>query len=173
VSVGAKSSIQLLRRPVTVGRLPFPEQLLLQLVLLHKPMLFADIKYSYLMMLFTMLFIACSVMFSFLYIFMVRNDEKSLLNKPPQYLSQPAERRCSWFVGELHHPTKSIPSEQPGSPFTNGSVHQNRGVRRHRIRQNDVLHVPVRRTHLGASRWRYRTRPSGLVLEVKRFCHKV
>src|SRR5215469_7216013 len=67
-------------------RLPFSEEnAVLQLILIHKPLIFTAIKYLYLAMLFTTPFIACSMGFSLLYIFFIRQERRYPMNPLPTY----------------------------------------------------------------------------------------
>ena len=67
-------------------RFPFPDDnAILQLVGAEKPMIFIAIKYAYQTMLFSTPFIACSMLFSILYIFFVRPKETTPLSPLPPY----------------------------------------------------------------------------------------
>ena len=76
-------------------------------------MIFVSIKYAYQAMLFSTPFIACSMLFSFLYIFFVRPRETAALASLPPYPEPSASARLFLVVGELHHPKRPEPSEHP------------------------------------------------------------
>jgi len=95
-------------------RFPFPEaNAVLQLIAAEKPIIFLSIEYAYQAMLFSTPFIACSMLFSFLYIFFVRPRETVALTSLAPYPEPPARDRLFLVVGELHHPKRPEPSEQP------------------------------------------------------------
>src|SRR3989454_10700766 len=95
-------------------RFPFPEDnAMLQLVAAEKPVIFIAIKYGYLTMLFLTPFIGCSMLFSILYIFFVRPRESVVLNPLPLYPKVTERDRLFLVVGELHHPKRPEPVEQP------------------------------------------------------------
>jgi len=95
-------------------RWPFPEENeLLQLVAIQKPWLFEGIKYTYLAMLFTTPCIALSVASSLVYIFAQRPGKTAGSPKLPAY-PDPAKRKDLFLViGELHHPRRPEPVEEP------------------------------------------------------------
>src|ERR1700751_363983 len=67
-------------------RFPFPDDnAVLQLIAAEKPVIFIVIKYAYQAMLFSTPFIACSMLFSLLYIFFVRPREVAALAPLPLY----------------------------------------------------------------------------------------
>src|SRR5882762_6343153 len=95
-------------------RFPFPEDnAMLQLVAAEKPAIFIAIKYAYETMLFSTPFIGCSMLFSILYIFFVRPHESVVLNPLPPYPQMRERDRLFLVVGELHHPKRPEPVEQP------------------------------------------------------------
>jgi hypothetical protein len=110
-----------LRLILTVGigtllsqRFPFPDDnAVLQLVQAEKPMIFIAIKYAYQTMLFSTPFIACSMLFSILYIFFVRPKETTPLSQLPPYPNVIERNQLFIVVGELHHPKRPEPVEQP------------------------------------------------------------
>jgi hypothetical protein len=95
-------------------RIPFPEDnAVLQLILAEKPVVFLAIKYTYQIMLFSTPFIGCSMLFSLLYIFFVRPREIAALSLLPPYPPITDRDRLFLIVGELHHPKRPEPAEQP------------------------------------------------------------
>ncbi len=99
---------------VLLRRYPFPEDdAVLQLVSAEKPLLFAVIKALYETMLFSTPFIGCSMAFSLLYIFFVRPREAAASNPLPPYPEIATREHLFLVVGELHHPKRAEPIEQP------------------------------------------------------------
>jgi hypothetical protein len=97
-----------------IQHFPFPDDnAVLQLVAAEKPVIFLCIKYAYQAILFSTPFIGCSVLFSLLYIFFVRPGEVATLAPLPPY--PPAAGRDWLFlvVGELHHPKRPEPADEP------------------------------------------------------------
>jgi hypothetical protein len=95
-------------------RFPFPDDnAILQLIGAEKPMIFIAIKYAYQTMLFSTPFIACSMLFSILYIFFVRPKETTPLSPLPPYPDVIERNQLFIVVGELHHPKRPEPVEQP------------------------------------------------------------
>jgi len=95
-------------------RVAFPEEnALLQLILLHKPLLFHGIKYAYLAMLFTTPYITFSVLFSLAYIFGARARKDTGLVALPAYPESTGRDRLYLVLGEVHHPKRPEPSEAP------------------------------------------------------------
>src|ERR1017187_8930243 len=99
---------------VGLHRMPFPEtNALMQLVLLQEPHIFHAIQYAYLAMLFTTPYIALSVAGSLVYIFALRQEEKTGLTKLPAY-PDPAGRESLFLIlGEVHHPRRTEPVAAP------------------------------------------------------------
>ena len=94
-------------------RLPFPEEnAVLQLILLHKPLIFTAVKYLYLTMLFTTPFIGCSMSFSLLYIFFVHQERRYAMNPLPPY-PEPRNRRDR--KSTRLNSSNEIPSRMPSS----------------------------------------------------------
>jgi hypothetical protein len=93
---------------------PFPERnALLQLILLQEPSLYYGIKYAYQAMWFTTPYIICSVMGSFVYIF-VRHDRPLGLAKLPIYPDPVRRENLFLVLGEGHHAKRPEPAEAPG-----------------------------------------------------------
>jgi hypothetical protein len=99
---------------VLLVRMPFPEEdPLLQLVLLEKPYLFYGIKSMYVTMLFTTPYIAASLLFSLAYIFLPGKGSAAAGGKLPPYPEVAMREKLFLVVGELHHPKRPGPSENP------------------------------------------------------------
>ena len=95
-------------------RYPFPDDnAVLCLVAARKPMIFLPIRYAYQAMLFTTPFIASSVAFSLLYIFVVHPRETVALAALPTYPKVADRDRLFLVAGELHHPKRPEPTENP------------------------------------------------------------
>ena len=93
---------------------PFPaDNALLQLVLLQKPYLFYGLKNTYILMLFSTPYIASSVFFSLAYIFVFRREQRIHLTKLPPYPDPAGREKLSLVLGEVHHPKKPLPAENP------------------------------------------------------------
>jgi hypothetical protein len=93
---------------------PFPDgNLILQLIALRAPEVFAGLKYSYLVMLFTTPYITFSILLSGLYIFALKSHRRIAPAHLPLY-PDPRERdELFVVVGEVHNPRKPVPSETP------------------------------------------------------------
>ena len=97
-----------------VWRFPFPDDdLLLQLVLLQRPTIFYGVKYAYLAMLFTTPYIACSILWSLGYIFLVRPGKALVVPKLPRYPDPATRERLFVVIGEVHQPKRPEPVEHP------------------------------------------------------------
>lgn len=93
---------------------PFPaENALLQLVLLEKPYIFYGLRDSYIGMLFSTPYIVCSILCSLAYIFAFRRDDRIPPINLPSYPDPAGRDRLSLVVGEVHHPKKPVPVENP------------------------------------------------------------
>src|SRR5262245_7984105 len=97
-----------------LARLPFPdENSVLELVRLNAPSIFYGIKWTYLAMLFTTPYIGFSLLFSLAYIFIGRKATPAMGGRLPPY-PEPASRETLFLViGELHHPRRLEPVENP------------------------------------------------------------
>ena len=95
-------------------RAPFPEgNLFLQIMAARSVAAFLFFKYSYTIFLYTSPLIAFSVLLSGMYIFALKARARIHAGKLPPY-PEPGERReLSLVLGEVHHPRKQIPSENP------------------------------------------------------------
>ena len=95
-------------------RTPFPESnLFLQVMAARSAAAFLFLKYSYTLFLYTTPYIAFSVVFSGLYIFALKARAKTRAGKLPPYPDVRRRPELSLVVGEVHHPRKQIPSENP------------------------------------------------------------
>jgi hypothetical protein len=93
---------------------PFPEDnLILQLIALRAPEVFAGLKYSYLVMLFTTPYITFSILLSGLYIFALKSHRRIAPTQLPLYPVPQEREELFVVVGEVHNPRKPIPSETP------------------------------------------------------------
>ena len=156
---------------------PFPDENgVLQLILWHKPLIFAAIKYLYLAMLFTTPFIGCSITFSLLYIFFVRQERRYPMNALPPYPEPRKRDDLFLIIGELHHPRHPVPAEHPQwltipqrGLFTGIAVFGAIGSGK-----TTCCMYPFANQILAFRSTDPERRASGLVLEVKGdFCHKV
>jgi hypothetical protein len=95
-------------------RAPFPEgNLFLQLMAAKSHAAFLFLKYSYTLFLYTTPFVAFSVVLSGLYICALKARARIREGKLPPF-SNPGQRaELSLVIGEVHHPRKHIPSENP------------------------------------------------------------
>src|SRR5262245_26781320 len=101
--------------------MPFPEENnLLQLVLLQKPYLFYGIESTYILMLFTTPYIAASLLLSLAYIFLPRERPIAAGGKLPPYPETVTRDKLFLVVGEIHHPKRQAPSENPQWLFIPG-----------------------------------------------------
>ncbi len=163
---------------ITLNRsIPFPDDnAVLELILAEKPVVFFAIQYAYQIMLFSTPFIACSMLFSILYIFFVRPREVAALAPLPPYPRVSARDRLFLVVGELHHPKRPEPSEQPQwltipdrGLYTGIAIFGAIGSGK----TSCCMH-PFAKQILGYRAADASRRAAGLVLEVKGdFCHKV
>src|SRR5215831_3484831 len=97
-----------------MSRLPFPdENSVLELVRLNAPSIFYGIKWTYLAMLFTTPYIGFSLLLSLAYIFIGRNAAKAMGGKPPLYPEPATREKLFLVIGELHHPRRPEPVENP------------------------------------------------------------
>ncbi len=93
---------------------PFPEDnIILQLIALRAPEVFAGLKYSYVVMLFTTPYITFSILLSGLYIFALKGHRRIAPAHLPIYPDPRQRRDLFLVVGEVHNPRKPEPSETP------------------------------------------------------------
>jgi len=158
-------------------RMPLPDQdPLLQLVFLEKPYLYYAIKYAYIAMLFSTPYFAFSVVFSLAYIF-VAGRQTPMSPAPLAPYPNPAERdRLYLVVGEVHHPKKPEPVQNPKwlvipdrGLYTGIAIYGAIGTGK-----TSGCMYPFAEQLLGFYARDKEKRIGGLVLEVKGdFCHKV
>ncbi len=162
---------------ILVRHAPFPEDSpLLQLVWLAKPDLFQAIKWAYLAMLFSTPYMACSLVLSFAYIFLVRHAATEVAGTLPSYPVPAGRDRLFLVLGEVHHPRKAEPSECPQwliipdrGLFTGIAVVGAIGTGK-----TSGCMMPFAQQILAYAANDKEKRVGGLVLEVKGdFCHKV
>src|SRR2546426_7912611 len=97
-----------------ISRLPFPdENNLLQFVRLNTPIVFYGIKWTYLAMLFTTPYIGVSLLLSLAYIFIGRKAAPVVGGKLPPYPEPAMREKLFLVIGELHHPRRPEPVEDP------------------------------------------------------------
>ncbi len=158
-------------------RFPFPDyNAVLQLIALERPMIFAGIKYAYEAMLFSTPFIGCSMLFSLLYIFFVQPREVAALTPLPPYPTVTERDRLFLVIGELHHPKRPEPAEQPQwliipdrGLYTGIAIFGAIGSGKTSCCMHPFAEQILAYRASDAAR-----RAAGLVLEVKGdFCHKV
>lgn len=80
----------------------------------HKaPHIFYAVKGAYVGMWFTIPYLVASMLLSLLYIFAVSHEQPKPRGCLERYI-EPAKHQTLWLpVGELHHPRKSVPSNDP------------------------------------------------------------
>jgi len=95
-------------------RAPFPEtNLFLKVMAVRSAAAFLFLKYSYTLFLYTTPYIAFSILFSGMYIFALKAESRTHAGKLPPY-PRPQERgELILVLGEVHHPRKQVPSENP------------------------------------------------------------
>jgi hypothetical protein len=99
---------------VPFRRFPFPdEHPLLELVLLHKPHIFWAVRNAYVAMLFATPLIGASMLFSLLYIFVVRQQQSVSCNRLRRYPDPRFRQSVFLVIGELYNPKKPEPTEHP------------------------------------------------------------
>ncbi len=162
---------------VLFDRMPFPDQNnLLALLLLQKPCLFHAIKWAYFAMLFSTPYIGFSLAFSIAYIFVLRQGAAIVCGKLPPYPAAAGRDRLFLLIGEVHHPRRPEPAENPRwlviperGLFTGLAVLGAIGSGK-----TSCCMLPFAEQILAYRARDKEKRVSGLVLEVKGdFCHKV
>ena len=160
-----------------IRHFPFPaNNAVLQLVAAEKPLIFIGIKYAYQAILFSTPFIGCSMLFSLVYIFFVRPREVTALAPLPLYPPAGDRDRLFLVVGELHHPKRPEPAEEPRwltipdrGLFTGIAIFGAIGSGK-----TSCCIYPFAEQILAYRSGDRDQRAAGLVLEVKGdFCHKV
>jgi hypothetical protein len=162
---------------VLFQRMPFPDQSnLLRLVWLQRPYLFYGIKCAYVAMLFSTPYIGFSLVLSLVYIFVVRQETATAAGKLPPYPAVPSRDKLFLVVGELHHPRRPDPAQDPRwlviperGLFTGVAVFGAIGCGK-----TAGCMVPFAEQVLGYRSEDADKRASALVLEVKGdFCYKI
>ncbi len=163
----------------TAGLFRWPLQehnAVLELIQLQKPHIFYGIKYAYVAMLFTTPYILFSVAFSLTYIFLVRTQRRTGVTQLPTYPEPASREKLFVIVGEVHHPKRPEPVEQPTwltipdrGLFTGIAIFGAIGSGK----TSSCMH-PFAEQVLAYRSDDPMRRVSGMVLEVKGdFCHKV
>jgi hypothetical protein len=99
---------------ILMRRFPFSDyNAMLLTIAAERPAIFAGIKYAYDAMLFSTPLIGASMLFSILYIFFVRPQQYLALSPLSPYPPAADRDRLFLVVGELHHPKRPEPVEQP------------------------------------------------------------
>lgn len=100
--------------PVLFFYAPFPEDnLVLHLIALRAPAVFAGLKYSYIAMSFTTPYITFSIFLSGLYIFTLKSRRRIVPARLPMYPDPSKREELFVVVGEIHDSRKRAPSETP------------------------------------------------------------
>ena len=95
-------------------RYPFPNRdPILRLIALREPAIYEGTRYIYSLFLFTTPYILFSVVLSGLYVFALRPRKRARPLALPPY-ADPGQRDSLFLtLGEVHHPRKPIPNDQP------------------------------------------------------------
>ena len=156
---------------------PFPEDnVFLQLMAVKAPALYASVKYSYLVMLFTTPYIGLSILLSGLYIFTLKAKRRVIPSRLPLYPNPRLRQRLFLVVGEVHNPRKPVPAEHPKwlivperGLFTGIAILGAVGTGK-----TSCCMYPFAEQLIAYKAGNKDERIGGLVLEVKGdFCHKV
>lgn len=100
--------------PMTNGVAPLTwNEYFLRLIALRDPWTYAGLKACYHIMLFTTPFIGYSFLLSALYIFTLRPGRTLKPQSLPPYPSIANRNELYVVVGEIHHPRKPVPAENP------------------------------------------------------------
>jgi len=95
-------------------RVPFPEgNVFLQVIALRSPSAFGVLKYSYDFFLFSTPYIGYSLLLSGLYVFALKAKQRIRAGRLPLYAAPQKRQQLFVVVGEVHHPRKQIPAENP------------------------------------------------------------
>src|SRR5215469_7776558 len=95
-------------------RAPFPEaNLFVRLMARQAPSAFFFLKYSYTLLLYTTPYITYSMALSGMYIVALKARARARTGKLPFYESPARRSELFLVIGEVHHPRKPIPSENP------------------------------------------------------------
>lgn len=85
----------------------------LRLIELERPPVFHAITWSYGLFLYSTPFLACSMIFSLLYVHLYRTEQELAAGSLPPYPNPRARTDLSLIVGEVHRPLVPIPSPAP------------------------------------------------------------
>lgn len=100
--------------PMTASLTPQTwNQYFLRLIALRDPWTYASLKASYHVMLFTTPYIGYSFLLSALYIFALRTARRLKPRPLPPYPAIRSRNELYVVIGEVHHPRKFIPAEDP------------------------------------------------------------
>jgi len=95
-------------------RWPFPENdLMLHLISIRAPLIYAGFKYTYTLFLFTTPYIGYSLVLSGLYVFAFRPTRKIKPMPLPAYPDPSRRDELFLVLGEVHDPRKPVAAEQP------------------------------------------------------------
>src|ERR1700730_6739382 len=95
-------------------RWPFPEDdLVLRLISIRAPLIYAGFKYTYTLFLFTTPYLAYSLVLSGLYVFAFRLNRKIKPMPLPAYPEPKMRNELFLVLGEVHDPRKPIAAEHP------------------------------------------------------------
>lgn len=95
-------------------RYPFPaENLYLQLISMKDPLVYSGMHWTYVVMMFTTPYFLYSFLFSGIYIFAYRHGKAPRAIPLPLYADPATRSHLHLILGEIHHPTKFIPSDNP------------------------------------------------------------
>jgi len=156
---------------------PFPEDnIFLQLMAVKAPTVFASVKYSYLVMLFTTPYIGFSILLSGLYIFTLKAKRRVIPSRLPLYPDPRLRQDLFLVLGEVHSPRKPVPAQRPKwlvvperGLFTGIAILGAVGTGK-----TSCCMYPFAEQLIAYKAGNKDERIGGLVLEVKGdFCHKV
>ena len=95
-------------------RVPFPEEnVFMQVMAQRSPSIFYFVKYSYALFLFTTPYIGYSIVLSGVYIFSLKAGRRIRAGRLPLFPDPRKRDDLSLVLGEVHHPRKPVPSENP------------------------------------------------------------
>lgn len=98
-------------------RVPFPEgNIFLRVMAPRPPSAFEVLKYSYTLFLFSTPYIGYSFVLSGLYIFALKAKQRIRAGKLPLFPDPRKRDDIFLVVGEVHHPRKQQPAENPQRP---------------------------------------------------------
>ena len=93
---------------------PFPDgNLYLQYIAIRAPLIYGILSASYTLFLFTTPFFVYSAAFSGIYVFSFARKREQKRNSLPPYPDAKSRNDLFLVVGEIHHPTKVVPSSDP------------------------------------------------------------